>query len=176
MVAIALGMKPRDITAKTLPEIWEKLFELKDNAGLVGDIVQVQTALATGDVDIIAGGGEFTVSVLNAENPALDWVLPVEGGVRWMQAIGVFADSQRQELATEFVKYIVSPDGQARLATSSCYWAMPANSQASLTDEEKTLLRWDEQPGFLANSFPYYIPDAELDAQMLDIWTEFLGR
>jgi spermidine/putrescine transport system substrate-binding protein len=91
-----------------------------------------------------------------------------------MQAIGVFAGSERKELATEFVKYILSPEGQARLATSSCYWAMPANTKAALSDEEKAVLRWAEQPGFIANSYPYFIPDAELDAKMLEVWTEFL--
>ena len=50
-----------------------------------------------------------------------------------MQAIGVFASSEKQQLATEFVKYILSPEGQARLATSSCYWAMPANANAATT-------------------------------------------
>lgn len=176
MVAIALGMQPSDISAETLPMIREKLFELKDQAALVGDVVSVQTALATSEVDIIAGGGEYVVAGLQRENPALDWVLPEEGGVRWMQAIGVFADSQRQDLANAFVQYVLSPEGQARLATSSCYWAMPANSQAALTDDEKATLRWDEQPQFIANSYPYFIPDAELDAQMLDIWIEFLQR
>lgn len=174
MVAISLGMKPSDITAEDLPAIQEKLFELKDNSALVGDVVQVQTALATGEVDIIAGGSEFVTAVLHAENPAMDWILPDDGGVRWMQAIGVFADSEKQDLATEFVKYILSPDGQARLATSSCYWAMPSNSTATLSDEEKAILRWDEQDEFIANSHKYFIPDAELDAQMLDVWTEFL--
>lgn len=174
MVAISLGMTPDQISAETLPAIRERLLALKEQAALVGDVVQVQTALATGEVDVIAGGGEYVVAGLHRENPALDWVLPKEGGVRWMQAIGVFADSRKKELATEFVKYILSPEGQARLATSSCYWAMPANSRAALTDEEKEILRWDEQPEFLANSYPYFIPDAELDAQMLDIWTEFL--
>lgn len=174
MVAISLGMAPDEISEENLPQIREKLFALKEQAALIGDVVQVQTALATGEVDIIAGGGEYVVAGLQQENPELDWLLPDEGGVRWMQAIGVFADSKKRELATEFVKYILSPEGQARLATSSCYWAMPANSQATLTDEEKRILRWDEQPGFLANSYPYFIPDAELDAQMLDIWTEFL--
>ena len=91
-----------------------------------------------------------------------------------MQAIGVFASSEKQKLATEFVKYILSPEGQARLATSSCYWAMPANSKAALTGEQKQVLRWDEQPGFIAKSYPYFIPDAELDAKMLEVWTEFL--
>lgn len=174
MIAISLGLTPDQISAETLPAIRERLLALKEQAALVGDVVQVQTALATGEVDVIAGGGEYVVAGLHRENPALDWVLPKEGGVRWMQAIGVFADSRKKELATEFVKYILSPEGQARLATSSCYWAMPANSRAALTDEEKEILRWDEQPGFLANSYPYFIPDAELDAQMLDIWTEFL--
>jgi spermidine/putrescine transport system substrate-binding protein len=110
------------------------------------------------------------------ENPAMDWVLPEEGGVRWSQSIGVFASSERKDLAVAFVQYILSPEGQARLATSSCYWAMPANSKAALSDEEKRILRWDEQPAFLAKSYPYYIPDAELDAQMLDMWTAVLQR
>ena len=174
MVAIGLGMKPSDISEATLPQIREKLFAIKENAALVGDVVTSQTALATGQVDVIAGGGEYVTAGLHAENPDLDWVLPDDGGVRWMQAIGVFASSEKQKLATEFVKYILSPEGQARLATSSCYWAMPANSKAALTDEQKAVLRWDEQPGFIAKSYPYFIPDAELDAKMLEVWTEFL--
>jgi spermidine/putrescine transport system substrate-binding protein len=141
---------------------------------LIGDVVTVQTALATGEVDIIVGGGEFVTGVLHSENPAYDWILPDQGGIRWQQAIGVMADSNRKDLATKFVQYIVGPEGQARLATSSCYWAMPANSKATLTDEEKAVLRWDEQSGFVANSDPYFIPDADLDAAMLDVWTRFL--
>ncbi len=176
LVAISMGLTPDEVTAENLPQIKEKLFELKENTALIGDVVSVQTALATGEVDIIVGGGEYVTAGLQAENPALEWILPDAGGVRWQQAIGVFADSEKRDLATEFVKYIVSPEGQARLATSSCYWAMPANSQAALTDEQKRVLRWDEQPDFLANSYPYYIPNPELDALMLEAWTEFLQR
>lgn len=174
MVAIGLGMKPSDISEATLPRIRETLFKIKENAALVGDVVTSQTALATGQVDVIAGGGEYVTAGLHRENPDLDWVLPDEGGVRWMQAIGVFAGSERKELATEFVKYVLSPEGQARLATSSCYWAMPANSKATLTEEQKRVLRWDEQPGFIAKSYPYFVPGPELDAKMLEVWTEFL--
>jgi spermidine/putrescine transport system substrate-binding protein len=174
MVAIGLGMKPSDISEANLPRIRDKLFEIKDNAALVGDVVTSQTALATGQVDVIAGGGEYVTAGLHAENPDLDWVLPDDGGVRWMQAIGVFAASEKQDLAEEFVKYVLSPEGQARLATSSCYWAMPANSKAALSDEQKAVLRWAEQPGFIAKSHPYFVPGPELDAKMLEVWTEFL--
>jgi len=174
MVAIGLGIKPPELNKTHLPAIKEKLFKMKELSAVVGDVVQVQTALATGEVDIIAGGGEFSVSVLHKENPDLDWVLPNQGGVRWQQAIGVFAASKKKDLALKFVQYILSPEGQGRLATSSCYWAMPANSKAKLTPEQKKILRWDEQPKFLANSYFYLQPDENFDKAMLDVWTEML--
>ena len=174
MVAIGLGIKPTELTKAHLPAIKEKLFIMKEQAALIGDVVQSQTALATGEVDIITGGGEFVVSVLHKENPDLDWVLPKQGGVRWQQAIAVFEASKRKDLAVKFIQYILSPEGQGHLATSACFWAMPANSKADLTREQKNILRWDEQPKFLSNSYFYLQPDEAFDKAMLDVWTEFL--
>lgn len=175
LVGIELGIVPQELTADDLPAIEERLRELRGQAIQVGDVVASQTSLATGEVDVIVGGGEFSTSVLNQENPDLDWILPNQGGIRWQQAIGVVADTQKLDLATAFVQYIVSPEGQAALATSSCYWGMPANSEATLSAEEKDLLRWDEQAGFIANSYPYFIPDADLDQAMLDVWTRVMA-
>ena len=82
--------------------------------------------------------------------------------------------SKKKELALKFLQYILSPEGQARLATSACYWAMPANSKAALNKEEKKILRWDEQPQFIPKSYHYLQPDEALDKAMLDVWAEFL--
>jgi spermidine/putrescine transport system substrate-binding protein len=175
MVAIALGIKPQEITKMHLPAIKEKLVEMKKLSSLVGDVPTTQNALVTGSADIIVGGGEFAVAGLMADKPELDWVLPNEGGVRWSQSIGIFKDSTKKDLAIEFVKYIVSPEGQGRLATADCYWAMPSNSKANLDDAQKKRLRWDQQPEFIAKSYPYFFGDAELDAAMQEVWTEVLG-
>jgi spermidine/putrescine transport system substrate-binding protein len=51
---------------------------------------------------------------------------------------------------------------------------MPANQKAALTDEQKNVLRFDEQPGFLARAQLYPAPDEKLDKQMQDVWTEML--
>jgi spermidine/putrescine transport system substrate-binding protein len=174
LIGLELGIIPQELTLDDLPAIEERLMELRANSALTGDVVQVQTALATGEVDVVVGGGEYTTAVLNAEDPNMDWILPEQGGIRWQQAIGVVADTESPNLATEFVKYIVSPEGQAALATSSCYWGMPANSEAALSDEDKEILRWDDQAGFIENSYPYFIPDDELDAAMLDVWSRIL--
>ena len=94
--------------------------------------------------------------------------------MRWSQSMGMFKDTQNKDVALKFVQYILSPEGQASLATSSCYWAMPANTKAALTEDQKKTLRWDDQPGYLARAQLYPAPDAELDKKMQEVWTEML--
>ena len=81
-------------------------------------------------------------------------------------------------MAVEFIKYIVSPEGQARLATSSCFWGMPANSKAGdvLTDAQKEVLRWDSQTDYLSLTQLYPAPDTDLDIEMQDLWLETLQQ
>lgn len=175
-LALKLGKAPSELTETDLPAIKKLLLAIKANSALTADVVTTQTALATGQIGIIVGGGEYTVAGLRAEMPNLDWVLPDIGGVRWQQAIGVMAASQKKDAAIKFVQYVLSPEGQARLATSSCYWGMPANSKAPLTEEQKTILRWNEQPTFLAKSYPYYSPTELMDRVMQDMWAEVLQQ
>ena len=174
LIAISMGIHPDHISMDDLPKIREKLLAMKPNVKMVGDIVSVQNALVNGDVDMIINGAEFAVSGLMPTMPQLDWAIFNEGGLMWIQGICVFKDSNKKDLALEFINHILSPSGQGLLATSDCYWAMPANKNAVLSDAEKKTLRWDEQPAFLSRSVPSTISQADIDAEMLDIWTEFL--
>ncbi|MFN0113231.1 MAG: extracellular solute-binding protein [Paracoccaceae bacterium] len=178
LVAVEQGIPTAGITADTLASLRDPLFKLKAVSKQVSDVVSSQTALATGEVDVLIGGGEWLTAVLHADNPNLDWTIPKQGAVRWAQSIGVLAGSKKQALALDFVKYIVSPEGQARLATSSCYWGMPANAKAGdqLSADQKAILRWDQQPDFLKRAQLYPIPDAALDTAMQDMWTEMLQQ
>ncbi len=178
IAAAHLGLDTQGLTEGDLPAIRDLLFAMKDRAATVGEVVASQTALATGEVDIVIGGGEWLTGVLQSEQPGLTWTIPERGAVLWSQAIGVLADSQETEAALAFVRYILSPEGQARLATSSCYWGMPANRAAGdiLTGEQKAILRWDSQADYLARAQLYPAPDAALDAAMQDVWLEMLQR
>ncbi len=174
MAALSLGKSTSELTEDDLPAIRDVLLKMKANAKLVAEVVGSQTAIATGEVDVLVGGGEWVTAGLAEENPALEFAIPDEGGILWSQALAIFADSEKQDLALKFIQYVMSPEGQARLATSSCFWGMPANTEAALTDEEKTILRFDEQAGFLAKSQLYPAPDAALDKAMQDVWTDML--
>lgn len=178
LVAMGLGKKTATLSEADLPEIKETLFKLKDNASQFTDVVASQTALATGEVDILFGGGEWLTGVLSQEMPNLDWVLPEQGGLMWSQSVTVLADANNPEMALKFMQYILSPEGQAKLATSSCYWAMPANMKtgAELTDQQKTALRWDQQADYLGNVQLYPSVSPDLNAKMEDLWTEMLQQ
>ena len=178
LAAIANGVATADITADSLPGIGSTLSTMRARAASVAGVVAAQTALATGEVDIVVGGGEWLTAVLAGEQPNLTWTIPAEGAVRWAQSIGVVAGSENPDLALEFVKYIVSPEGQARLATSSCFWGMPANAKAGdvLSDDQKAILRWDNQTDYLARTQLYPAPDADLDIEMQDLWLETLQQ
>lgn len=176
LVGLQSGIATKDLDAAALENIREPLMALKAASKQVSDVVGSQTALATGEVDVLIGGGEWLTAVLNAENPDLDWTIPKEGGLIWAQSIAMVEGTEKPELALEFIKYITSPEGQARLATSSCYWGMPVNKLAgdALSAEQKAILRWDDQADYLARAQLYPVPDAATDAAMQDLWTAML--
>ena len=173
-VAIALGKDPTAITEADLPAIKQKLIALKANSAMVGDVTTVQQALASGSVDILVGGGEWVTAGIAKDNPNLDYVIPTQGGIRWQQGLGIFASSKNKDLAKKFVQYIVSPEGQGKLATSSCYWGMPANTKAVLSEDQKAILRWSDQPGYIKTSYPYLQMTPALDKQLQALWAEVL--
>ncbi|HEX7110271.1 MAG TPA: extracellular solute-binding protein, partial [Aestuariivirga sp.] len=174
MAALTIGKKTAELTEADLPSIKEVLLKMKANAKLVGEVTASQTALATGEVDILVGGGEWVTAGLAKENPALDFSVPKEGAILWSQSLAMFSASKNKDMALKFIQYVMSPEGQARLATSSCYWGMPASKVAALDDAQKKILRFDEQPEFLKRSQPYPSPNADLDKKMQDLWTEML--
>ena len=178
LVGLGQGVATADLDAAALEGVKAPLMALRKAARQVSDVVSSQTALATGEVDIVVGGGEWLTAVLAADNPNLDWTIPKQGGLRWSQSIGVVEGSTKPDLALKFVQYIVSAEGQAALAQSSCYWGMPANMKAGdlMTPEAKAVLRWDMQPEYLARAQLYPVPDAATDTAMQDLWTEMLNQ
>jgi spermidine/putrescine transport system substrate-binding protein len=178
LAAIAEGVATADIDSAALDTLGPVLSQMRSSAASVAGVVAAQTALATGEVDIVVGGGEWLTAVLAEEQPELTWTIPDQGAVRWTQSIGVLAGSEQPDLALEFVKYITSPEGQARLATSSCFWGMPANKAAGdiLTEDQRAVLRWDDQEDYLARTQLYPAPDTDLDGAMQDLWLDTLSR
>lgn len=172
--AQALGKDPEHLTDADLPALRDKLAALRHNAALVGDITTTQQALATGQVDILVGGGEWVTAGMHKDRPDLAYLVPAQGGIRWQQGVAVFASSGHKDLATAFARYILSPEAQGKLATSSCYWGMPANRKAVLNDADKAILQWAQQPAYIARTATYPQLTPSFDKTLQKLWTEVM--
>ena len=84
ITAIEIGKKTAGLAEADLPAIKDRLIALKKNARQVSDVVSSQTALVSGEVDIILGGGEWVTAGLTAEKPNLDWTVPKQGALRFV--------------------------------------------------------------------------------------------
>jgi spermidine/putrescine transport system substrate-binding protein len=174
MAAMAIGKKTADISETDLPAIKDVLLKMKANAKAVTDVAASQTALTTGEADVLVGGGEWVTAGIAKDNPDLDFSIPKEGAVLWSQSLTMFKDSKNKDMALKFIQYVMSPDGQARLATSACYWGMPASTKATLSDDQKAILQFDRQNDYLMRAQAYPAPSEDLDKKMQDMWTEVL--
>ncbi len=174
MAAMAIGKKTSEITEADLPAIKDYLLKLKANTKAVTDVAASQTALATGEADVLVGGGEWVTASIAKDKPDLDFSIPKEGAVLWSQSLAMFKESKNKDMALKFIQYIMSPEGQARLATSSCYWGMPSNTKAALDEGQKKILQFDKQPDYLARAQLYPAPSEDLDKKMQDLWTDVL--
>src|SRR6266487_91011 len=70
--------------------------------------------------------------------------IPKENTTGWIDHMMITAASEHQELATEFLEYLVEPRTQKRLADVTGY--IPANPRAAefMTAEEKKSLHLDD--------------------------------
>ena len=60
------------------------------------------------------------------------------------------------------------------MATSSCYWGMPANRKAVLNEADKTILQWAQQPAYIARTATYPQLTPAFDKTLQKLWTEVM--
>jgi spermidine/putrescine transport system substrate-binding protein len=123
LVAMGLG-KSTALKEEDLPAIRDALFKLKANTKVIGEVTASQTALATGEVDILFGGGEWVTAGLSGEKPNLQWMVPKQGATRWSQSLGVFppasARTWRCNLLNTFCRLKVKRGWRPHPATGQC--------------------------------------------------------
>lgn len=191
-VALSLGRDPAHLDDADLPALRTRLAALRASAAIVDDMPGVQQALADGQVDIVVGGGAWTTAGVDEDgtvatpaspssappsaHPDLTFTVPRQGGMRWQHGVSVLATSQRKALALAFAQYLRTPAAQARLATSSCYWGMPASPLAPLDPAAKTALHWDDQPAYIAASHPYPVIDHAMDGKLRALWDDVMKQ
>ncbi|MDO5658188.1 MAG: spermidine/putrescine ABC transporter substrate-binding protein [Paracoccus sp. (in: a-proteobacteria)] len=94
------------------------------------------SALRSGEVAAIPGIGDWITGVLQRDGGNVATTIPEEGGLQWTEALAIGKDSRNQDLAREFIRYMLSPPGQVATATLRAYPAMiPTRAGWALLNE-----------------------------------------
>jgi spermidine/putrescine transport system substrate-binding protein len=91
---------------------------------------QVLDDLRTGKVSVAPGIGEWAAAALAAQGLPIDWVVPREGGIMWVEAFSVASDSSNPALAKAFVAEVMKPSNLALLATRKAYYSQVTRASA----------------------------------------------
>lgn len=131
-----LGHDMNDPTEDEINEAGEKLKELMPNVMMFTEAPEAQ--LVNGEAWIVYGySGEAGVAY--KENPAIDFVLPEEGGIKWTDNMVIPANAKNKEAAEAFINFILRPEISKMLSEDYPY-GNPNVKALELLGEEHTNL------------------------------------
>ena len=170
---------PFNIDDAAFEALRETTFSLKPQlAGFYG-MADVFSSMTNGQAWIMPGIGEWISILLHKDGLPVTTTIPDEGGIQWTESVSIGTGSENQELAKKFIQYLVSPEGQWRVATKPSYNASIPNKKGwdALTQndpESAVLLRHT----FDARNVMDEYADGKIqlrktpEQQSIDDWTE----
>lgn len=103
------------------------LSHLESHSARYGSDDEIKDALAAGTVTAaMCYSGDAAIA--SAENPNVDYFIPEEGAMVWVDCMAICRDSAHPELSHQFLNYFLRPEIAARNADTINY--APTNEQA----------------------------------------------
>lgn len=170
-----LGYSVNSHDKKELMEAGDVLMKIKPHVKAFYPGADETKALITEDVVV---GHEWNGEVVKAhrKNPAVEWMLPKEGGTAWFDNMAIGKDAPHKFTAETFINYMLRPDVSARNADEGGY--ATANQVAV---EKYVPPEMAKDPGIYPTDeelarleFLAVIPDEILPVYD-DIWTRLLA-
>lgn len=170
---------PYALSAEQLSEVRAALLKLRPGVRTIhqntGDVI---SDLRNEEVYITPGIGEWAAAVLAEEGKPIDWSVPKQGGVMWVEALAIPEASRHQELAKRFIAVVRQPQHLARLAWRKAYHSQVTVKGAyqHLPAERRQLLKaenLDELQQLIDRLSIRQLPSNTSESDWLRVWTEF---
>ena len=135
---------PYQLTGNQLAKLKSSLVSLKPQVKSVfGSFSDINAAFTRGDIWVAPALGEHTASILAETGKPIDWVVPKEGGVMWIETLGITKDAKNIPGALTYISYMQRPDVQAKLTWRNAYRSNIPNIKGieSLSKEKQDYLK-----------------------------------
>jgi len=132
----------------------------------------VSQGLSSGEI-VIAHAWNGAASLARVENPAIEWIVPEEGGVIWQDNLAIPVDAPHPYTAHVFINNVLDGKIGARI-TDFTYYLTPNTAAEPLVSEEVRALQFypdDEMRKRLE-----YIERKGDPALYGDVWTQVKGE
>jgi len=122
---------PYDVSDEKFLALKKTLFNLRQQLSVIAPNFPVLIAsLARGETIVVPGGAAFFASALQQQRIPIDWTIPKEGGIMWVDSLVIPTDAPHPELAKRFLQWMCSPKAQALLANKKAFAASVPNAAA----------------------------------------------
>jgi spermidine/putrescine transport system substrate-binding protein len=152
VLSLSLGNpKPYDIDETHLAQLEQELHRLRAQVTSIQPSPgQVLQDFRNGTTWIAPGVGEWAAAALASEGKPIDWAVPKPGGIMWVEAFSLAANSKHPDLAKQFLREVMRPQQLALLATRKAYFSqvtrrsaytfIPAAARTNLKANDLTVL------------------------------------
>ena len=135
---------PYDITNEQFSRLSQRLIELRPQAAAIHVTPpEMMTALANEQTWVVPAGGEWVAASLRQQGKPIDWTIPEEGGLMWIETLAIVNDAPHPDVAKQYIQWMQTPEAQALLTQREASQANVPNSKAYdlLTPKQKDILK-----------------------------------
>ncbi|MGD9662749.1 MAG: PotD/PotF family extracellular solute-binding protein [Porticoccaceae bacterium] len=122
---------PYDISSEKFMALKKALLALHGQVSVIAPNFPVLIAsLARGETVVVPGGAAFFATALQKQGTPIDWIIPKEGGIMWVDSLVIPTDAPHPDSAKSFLQWMCSPKAQALLANKKAFSASVPNAAA----------------------------------------------
>ena len=175
---------PFNVTAEEFAGLEDALRRLRPQMSGFYTVANTIQNLGTGQINLVPGGGrQFTIGLIQEGKPVSS-VVPKEGAVQTTESLTIAAGAKNLDGAKEFIRYCISPEGNARKSLLKAYQNAPVNEKTweliqNTEPEWADLLGLNDGPdGVLApmregRTALRRLPENQTPEEWQDLWTRF---
>jgi spermidine/putrescine transport system substrate-binding protein len=174
--------EPYNISNEQFTELKNRLMELRPQvAAIHSGPPEMLSALANEQTWIVPAGGEWVAAILQQQGKPIDWTVPDEGGVMWIETLVIPNDAPHPDVAKKYIQWMQTPEAQALLTQREAYNSNVPNKKAYdlLTEQQKNTLKVHNEEEVLAlikKLSVRRLPINQSEKDWQDVWQEFKAR
>jgi spermidine/putrescine transport system substrate-binding protein len=177
VLSLAVGLNPPyDGTEAHLAKLSGRMTALRPGVkAIMGSFSDINAAFARGDIWVAPALGEHTAAVLAEQGHPIDWIVPKEGGIMWIETLGIPPKAANRDVALKYIKYMQRPEVQAKLTWRRAYRSnIPSvKGIALLTKQQQDALKvhnGDEATALVRSIYIRRLPEDGAGKSQEDAW------